>query len=57
VAKKSVVDHLLGVTSHDTLNRCKVLRVDNGRSKLHRNIWSIDVTSVKERLALVTDDD
>ena len=57
VTEETVVDNLLGVTGHDTLHRSEVLRVDDGRGKLHRDVWSIDVTGVKERLALVADDD
>jgi hypothetical protein len=57
MTEETVVNDFLRISCHDSLYRSEVLRINNGRSKLHRDIWSIDVTSVKERLTLVTDDD
>ena len=51
----AVVDHLLGVTCDDTLNRCEVSRIVEGRGKLHRHVRCVDVTRVEEAVALMTD--
>lgn len=51
----AVVDHLLSVTCDDTLNRCKVSCVVEGRGQLHRHVRCVDVTRVKKAVALMTD--
>ena len=42
----AVVNHLLGITCDDALNRCEVCTVVDGWSQLHWYIRSIDVTCV-----------
>ena len=54
---ETVVNALLGVTCHDSLNRCKVVRVNHERGELHRDIRCIDVTCVEQALALMSNDD
>ena len=43
----TVVNTLLSISCHDTLNRYKVICVSKCWSQLHWYIWSIDVTCVK----------
>ena len=44
----TVVNHLLRITCHNTLNRCKVEWVNHCRCQLHWDVRSVDITSVKE---------